>query len=467
MKTLRIFSEIRSGEGTTGLLLLANIFLVLAAYYLIKPVREGWLSVTVIGGLSKMEIKAYSSFGQSLVLLVVLPFYAFLATRLRRRALITVTTLFSISNLVLFWYLTPEVCGHQIPYIGIAYYLWVGIFGIAVVAQFWAFAADLYTDERGRRLFPLIAIGASAGASAGAWLTEQLLNHEIVKSSQLLLVAVVPLLAALLLTWLIDRREITATNAKTSTMLPPSKPESLLRSGAYRAIFSSRYLLLIAILTLLNNWVNTNGENILYSVVQKTLQQNFLAAGGHDSAAMTSFIREGTTAFYGNLFFWVNLGGLLLQAFAVSRLIKYGGLATVLLLTPFISLISYLTMAVFPVLAVIRVMKIAENASDYSVNNTGRNVLWLPVPGTLLYKTKAAIDTLFARMGDGLAAFTVLIGTEIIPFSITSFLVLNFVLAAGWLLSAVHVWRENKLHIFLQVNPPRDIIVLNAMKQKM
>jgi AAA family ATP:ADP antiporter len=446
-KSLRIFSDIRSGEGATGLLLLANIFLVLAAYYLIKPVREGWLSVTAVSGLSKIEIKAYSSFGQSLVLLVAIPLYALLAGRLQRRTLITVTTLFSIGNLILFWLLTPEVCGRKIPYIGIGYYLWVGIFGVAVVAQFWAFAADLYSDERGRRLFPLIAIGASAGASVGAWLTEQLLNRKIVASFELLMVAIIPLLAALMLTWLVDRRETTVVRTVNAEESPPSSLRAPHKIGAYRAIFTSRYLLIIAILTLLNNWVNTNGENILYSVVQKTLEQKFLVAGSGDAASMARFIKEGTTKFYGNLFFWVNFSGLLLQAFAVSRLIKYGGLAAVLLLTPFISLFSYLTMALFPVLAVIRVMKIAENSSDYSVNNTGRNALWLPVPTEVLYKTKAAIDTLFARLGDGLAAFTVLFGTQIMPFSITAFLSFNFLLATGWLFSAVRVLRENRRQI--------------------
>jgi len=443
-RCLRLFSDIRAGEGATGLLLLADIFLVLAAYYLVKPVREGWLSVTVVGGLSKMEIKAYSSFGQSLVLLAVLPLYALLAARLHRRTLITVTTLFSAANLVLFYVLTPEVCGREIPYIGIAYYLWVGIFGIAVVAQFWAFAADLYSDECGRRLFPLIAIGASAGASAGAWLTERLLNHHIVESFDLLLVALVPLLAALFLTWLVDRRH--AAPAKEKADQPAGKPPSpadAFRQDVYRLIFNNRYLLLIAAMTLLNNWVNTNGENILYGVVQKTLSQNFLASGAANHGPMADYLKEGTTAFYGNLFFWVNLCGLLLQAFAVSRLLKYGGVAGVLLLTPFISLFSYLLMAFFPVLAVIRVMKIAENASDYSVNNTGRNVLWLPVPASILYRAKAAIDTLFARLGDGLAALTVLYGSEIVPLSITSFLVFNFLLACGWLASAVYVWREN------------------------
>lgn len=443
-KWLRLFSDIRAGEGTTGLLLLVNIFLVLAAYYLIKPVREGWLSMTTITGLTKMEIKAYSSFGQSLVLLFAISFYGFLASRLHRRTLVTVTTLFSIANLILFYILAPGGGGWQIPYLGIFYYLWVGIFGVAVVAQFWAFAADLYSDEGGRRLFPLIAIGASAGASVGSWLTDQLLSHRVVASFDLLLLAIIPLFAALALTWLADHRETAAGRAITPVRNQPP-PSPAFQQDAYRLIFKSRYLLLIAVLTLLNNWVNTNGENILYGVVQKTLEQNFLASGGAaDPGALTNYVKEGTTAFYGNLFFWVNLCGLLLQAFVVSRLLKYGGLASILLLTPFISLLSYLLMAFFPVLAMIRVLKIAENASDYSVNNTARHVLWLPVPANVLYKAKAAIDTLFARLGDGLAALTVLVGTKFIQMSFSSFLIFNFLLAAGWVASAIHILKENR-----------------------
>jgi len=86
---LRLFGDVRAGEGRTGLILLVNIFLVLMAYYLIKPFREGWLSISAIKGLSKVEVKAYSSFGQSMVLLAAIPAYAWLAARLPKRRLIT------------------------------------------------------------------------------------------------------------------------------------------------------------------------------------------------------------------------------------------------------------------------------------------------------------------------------------------------------------------------------------------
>jgi len=157
---LRLFTEVRPGEGTTAILLFANVFLVLLAYYFIKPLREGWIAVSDIEGLSKMEVKAYSSFLQSIILL------AQLAQKWDRVTLFTRATLFCISNMIIFWFLQPNFFIGEIPVMGIVYYVWVGMFSVFVVAQFWTFCADIYTDERGRRMLPFIAIGATSGAAA-------------------------------------------------------------------------------------------------------------------------------------------------------------------------------------------------------------------------------------------------------------------------------------------------------------
>ena len=77
---LRIFADVRAGEGPTALLLLLVVFLVLTSYYFVKPLREGWLAITEIRGLSKIQIKAYSSFGQSVLLIGIAPFLGWLAS---------------------------------------------------------------------------------------------------------------------------------------------------------------------------------------------------------------------------------------------------------------------------------------------------------------------------------------------------------------------------------------------------
>src|SRR5210317_796476 len=132
---LGIFTEVEPGEGTTALMKFANVFLILLAYYFIKPLREGWIAVSDIEGLSKMEVKAYSSFAQSIVLLFIVGWYARLADRLDRSTLFTRATLFCISNMIIFWFLQPNFFFKNLPISGLVYYLWVGMFGVFVVAQ--------------------------------------------------------------------------------------------------------------------------------------------------------------------------------------------------------------------------------------------------------------------------------------------------------------------------------------------
>ncbi|MEN8761791.1 MAG: Npt1/Npt2 family nucleotide transporter [Thiogranum sp.] len=439
---LGLFTEVRSGEGTTALLMFANVFLILLAYYFVKPLREGWIAISDIGGLSKMEVKAYSSFAQSLVLLFVVGWYSSLAGRWDRVTLITRATLFCISNLVIFWFLQPGYFFEALPLSGIVFYVWVGMFGVFVVAQFWTFCADIYTDERGKRMLPMIAIGATSGAASGSWIVSQLVDSGMVETEELLLLATVPLFVSIVLTKIVDGREARAVSPPAG-QAQQEEGAGFLFSGA-RLILISRFLLAAALVTLLTNWVNTNGENLLFRVVQETLAERAVEDGVTDSLAVLEFTRDGTTIFYGNFFFWVNIVALLLQAFVASRLLKYGGFATIALILPVIALLSYTAMALLPVLAIVKMMKVAENATDYSINNTARHVLWLPVSSEMKFRGKPSIDTLYVRLGDGLAAVTVLVGVHVLAMSTQSFFVFNVSLVICWLAFTIMLIREHR-----------------------
>jgi len=438
---LRVFTEVKPGEGTTALLMFANVFLILMAYYFIKPLREGWIAISDISGLTKMEVKAYSSFAQSIILLFIVGWYARLADRWERATLFTRATLFCISNMVVFWFLQPDFFIDNLPLTGIFYYLWVGMFGVFVVAQFWTFCADVYTNERGRRMLPFIAIGATSGAATGAWLVDILVKSGTVPTEALLLLATVPLFVSIVLVHIVERREgkrmpLAGEAAGRDPGSRAMTEKASLWSGAKLVLVSS-FLLLAALVTLLTNWVNTNGENLLFRVIQETLALQAQQQGIVGDRSLLEFIRDGTTAFYGNFYFWVNLVALLLQAFVASRLLKYGGFAAILLILPVIALTSYTVMALLPVLAVVKVMKIAENATDYSLNNTSRHVLWLPVSSAMKFRGKPAIDTLYVRLGDGLAAITVLVGVHLLVLTTTQFFVFNVFLVLCWLVAGV------------------------------
>jgi len=446
-RLLCLFTEVRPGEGGTALLMCANVFLILCAYYFIKPLREGWIAVSDISGLTKMEVKAYSSFGQSLLLIPVVWFYGRLSKRYRRSSLIARSTIFCMLNMAVFWVIQPGLFIENLPYTGIVFYLWVGMFGVFVVAQFWAFAADLYQEEHGNRLFPLIAVGATAGAASGSWITGMLVDSAFFNTHWLLIVAMLPLAASIVISRMVEHRSLPSEcGAQPMSGAGLRQAEDVPDSGrsAISIVFASRFLIATALITLLLSWVNTNGENLLFRVVQEFLKGQALAQGISNAGVLLAFTRDGTTAFYGDFFFWVNIGALLLQAFVASRLLKFGGFGVLLLAMPVVALISYTAMAFVPILAIVKIMKIAENSTDYSINNTARNVLWLPATAEQKYKGKPTIDSLFVRLGDGIAALTVLVGVQLLALSTRSFFIFNVSLVFLWIVFAFVVIREHR-----------------------
>jgi len=128
-----------------------------------------------------------------------------------------------------------------------------------------------------------------------------------------------------------------------------------------------------------------------------------------------------------------------IQLFLVSRLIKYLGIRICLMLLPMIALGGYLLLAFFPVLAVIRWAKTAENATDYSLQNTVRNILFLPTNRTEKYKAKQAIDTLGVRIGDVLSALLVYAGTQWFALTTGGFALVNAALVLLWIVIAAAV----------------------------
>jgi AAA family ATP:ADP antiporter len=418
---LSLFSRVEAGEGGTVVLLFMNAFIMMLLYYILKPVREG----LIISGFGAV-IASYSSAAQALLFVLVVPLYGAFASRVNRVRLLSGMTLFFISNLVLF----VLALGAGIN-IGIVYYIWLGIFNFMMISQFWAFANDLYTEEQGKRLFPVIGVGATAGALAGAWLTA--LVFEKMRDSSLLLLAGALLVVFVFLLVLINRREKHVSNEEAQ-----KAEETLSKEGGFQLVLRNRYLLLIAFHVLLLNLVNTVGEYILRSLFQEAAN-NAVLAGTILGSEKSAFIRTMYAEFYG----WVNLFGFLIQSLLVGRFIKYLGVRGSLFIGPLVSLAAYGTSAFQPVINVVRSMKTAENSNDYSTNNTIRAALFLITSREVKYKAKAAIDTFFARTGDALQALVVFIGTRL-SLALPAFAIVNVVFISVWLLVCGGIVKEHK-----------------------
>jgi len=456
-RLLRLFSDVRAGEGLLALVLTLDIFLILSAYYVLKPVREA-----LILAQGSAELKSYLSAGQVLLLAGLVPLYGKLTELLPRRRLITWVTLFFTGCLVVFYGL-----GKMGVPLGIPFFLWIGIFNLMIVAQFWSFANDVYTEGEGERLFPIVAFGASSGAVAGAVLSGRIIEAFGVYNP--MLVGGLILVIALQLTnWVDERarsrpgptgegdpgrrgaapgRQTGAGSASEDGSDDPTPvasreeepPEGEPVDGAAAAfglLLRNRYLLLIAFMILLTQWVNTTGEYILSRVVEDAAREAVRSGGA--AASVETYIGS----FYSDFFSVVNVLALVVQAFLVSRVIKYLGVGAGLLLLPILAIGVYGIIAFVPVLGAVRWAKTAENATDYSLQNTLRHALFLVTSRAEKYAGKQAIDSFFWRAGDVLSALLVFVGTTFLALQTRGFALFNLGLVAVWLVLAVWIGRQ-------------------------
>jgi AAA family ATP:ADP antiporter len=437
---LRLFTDVRPGESATALLLSVNIFVIFVAYYVLKTLRKA-LILTQEGP----EFEAYMAAGTAVLLVGAVRFYGWFSARVPRRRLINVVTIVFVLCLVGFFGLTQAGVPVAIPF-----YVWLGIFNVMIVAMFWSFANDVYTTDEGERLFAIVGFGQSLGAVVGSAIAGGLIAA--LAPSAVFLLTAGALAGAALVTGVVAARERARTEAgllRTTAEIPAATGEFRAASGAFerpveaepepargaafRLVFRNRYLLGIALIVLVLNWVNSVGEYIISATVEGVATAT-AAAGG--AAAEETIGR-----FYGGFYTIVNTLSLVLQLFVVSRVIKYGGPRLALAVLPVIALGGYAFMAFLPILAAIRWAKVAENATDYSLNNTARNVLFLPTTREQKYAAKQAIDSFFKVAGDVFSGVLVFVG-GMLAFAPRHFAMVNLVLAAAWLGMALWVGRR-------------------------
>ena len=413
-KVLCLFTRVRPGEGRSVALFIAQSFLLLFSYYIVKAQREAF----VLSEFSA-EVRSYAVASIALLLMVLMPAYTALRRRVDGERLIETIILVFAATLLVFCALFALGVRS-----GFAFFIWVSIFGVAVVAQFWAFAADTFNLKSGQRLFPVIMVGANLGGLVGA--RAAVYGAEHLSPVELMLVATVALIATI--AFARPARRSVPEGSRAALVREGNASGALL--GGIALVFRDSYLLLIALLVILLNWINSTGEFILADVVQ---QQAAAQVAAGEASSQIAFI----TAFYGSFHFWVTLLGLAIQLFVVARVYRLAGVRGALLVLPVIVALGYGLVVFLPVFAIIRGVKILENSVDYTLMNTTRQALFLPVSRAAKYDGKTAIDTFFWRVGDLIQALVIFAGMRFLALDAYDFALLNLVLALGWLLLAV------------------------------
>jgi AAA family ATP:ADP antiporter len=457
-KFLRLFTEVYPGEAPTVLLLTLNGFVLFLAYYIIKPLRDALMLESW-----PAEIKSYFSAAIAVSLIFVVKAFSFIASKFPRQKLITWVTLFFMSNLAIFYVL--HLSGVGPGAMGIIFFIWVGIFNLIIVAQFWGFANDLYTEDEGKRLFPLVAFSATFGGFAGGWVTKSLTVS--LGAFQLMLVSAGFLGICIILTWIIHIRETKRSKYKKET--PPGMPnreengtsnakelekslkeeqkklneedkeKPLEKGGAFRLLFKSRYLILIAFFVLVMNFINTNGVYILDTVAQ-TAATNAAETGAADGVDQGQYL----AVFFASFYNIQNLFAMFLQLFLVSRIFKWFGVRTAIFILPVFALGGYFFISFGAVVLLVKWVKALENGMDYSLVNTVRGSLFLITTREEKYKAQAVTKTFFHRSGDVLSAAVIFLGTTFLAFRVENFAIVNVVLAAIWIIIGISLAKEHK-----------------------
>jgi AAA family ATP:ADP antiporter len=295
-----------------------------------------------------------------------------------------------------------------------------------VIAQFWAFGADIYAGERGKRLFPVLGVGSSAGAAAGATLADRLI---FLGPSGLMACSACILVLCVGISYLAHTREVRAESKRHDV-----KPEEAFgNENSFSMMVKDKYLVYVALMLLVLNLVNSMGEFLL----DRTMLANADASAAAAGISKTEFIGH----FKARYFEWINILGMGMQMFLVSRIIKYIGVRKALFAMPLAALGGYGTLLFLPTLTVVFFQKVIENSLDYSLANTTTQALWLVTSREAKYKVKQVADTFIVRAGDAITAVLVM---KRWGFSTHLLVIINLVGVFAWLFILSLVVREHK-----------------------
>jgi AAA family ATP:ADP antiporter len=200
--------------------------------------------------------------------------------------------------------------------------------------------------------------------------------------------------------------------------------------GGFALVLGDRYLLLIGLSVVVVNLITTTGDFILAQMV------------GNQAHALPAAERSRyITGFYGNLQAWITILTALVQILVVTRVFKRVGVAGALLFMPMLVVAGYGLFAALPLLATAAAVKVGEGTTDYSLQNTLQQALFLPTSVDAKYKAKSAIDTVSKRLGDLGSTALVSMGT-FLGFRVLGFAIANVVAGAVWIWLSVQLRRQ-------------------------
>jgi AAA family ATP:ADP antiporter len=390
------------------------IFSVLSAYYIIRPIRDD------MGVASGVETLPWLFTGTLAGMMLVNPPFAALVARLPRVGFISLAYRFFMANLLLFSLVLLVATPAQNIWVGRIFFIWTSVFNLFVVSVFWALMVDVFDAEQGKRLFGVIAAGATLGSILGSSLTATLARQ--VGSTYLLLGSACLLEIAVLSVRRLSRLS-QALRQRPAERSEEGPIGGNVLSGFTHA-FRSRYLLNISIYMLLYSITST----FLYFEQATIVNRTFA-----DRAART--------AFFAQVDLLVNVLTLGVQLFLTDRLLRGLGVALTLTLLPALSMLGFTALGLVPTVAIIVLFQVLRRTSNFAVARPTREVLFTVISREDKYKAKSFIDTVIYRSGDQVGAWSYALLSGL-GLSLTGIALAAVPLSVVWLLNSFWLGRE-------------------------
>ena len=404
----RLFNLERE-EVVRGVLMFLYAFLLLSAYLILKPVRNS-LFLDRFG--ADQLIYMYMLIAAAATPIAWL--YGWTASRTTLPRLVGATTLIIVVNLIVIWCMI----GQNVSWLIYAFYVWVSLFGVFTTSQFWLLANYVFDAREAKRVFPFIGAGAITGGITGSLLTQML--AELVGTVNLLWLCMVFMLLCFGLLLLVWKRRQGDDPKKTRHQ---KKSKDL--SGMLPVIMKSRHLRLLTIMIGLTVIVSTFVDFQFNKVVKDAFDD-----------------KDKLTAFFGAFFFWLSVVSLILQLLLSSRILKRFGVGAAIMVLPFGLLLGSTAILLWPVLASAVAVKISDGAFRYSINKTGMELLYLPVPVNIKGRIKAFMDVVGDRFARGIGGGLLYLVNDIFSWPVQWISFLSAGLIAAWITTAALIRKE-------------------------
>src|SRR5882672_10711990 len=386
-------------------------FVVLAGYYILRPIREE------IGATSGVENLPWMYTATLIGMLIANALFAAIVGRMSRRKFLPIAYRFAIANLFIFFLLLRTVPANWQWLLARSFFVWVSVFNLFATTLFWAFMTDLFTPEQGKRLFGFIAIGGSLGAVLGPLVPTLLVDKFSTGIFCLMSAAMFEIAAQCVRFFPTEFRE----HAEAATAEKPIGGniwDSVTHIG--RSPYLCALVLFIFIYTLTNTWAYFQQADLtLHELADKSAR----------------------TAFFGKMDFSVNTLTVLIQLCLTSRLLKWFGVGFTLVLMPALSGLGFLAIGYAPILIVLAVFQVVRRATGFSLLRPAREILFTVLRREDKYKAKSFIDTFGYRAGDQLGAWSYK-GLHYLGFDVRSTSYMAVPLVAIW--CALSIWLGKK-----------------------